>query len=301
MIIANPMYDVVFKRLMENERVAKFFIGTLMEQTIESLELRPQEFTYQDKSTILSVFRLDFIALIQDDEGNRKKVLIEIQKTRNQADVMRFRNYLAEQYKKKDLVDDDDLILPIVSIFILGFNLPEINSACIHVERQYRDMVEDKILTEKSEFIEQLTHDTFIVQALRIGKRYQTRLDRLLSLFEQDNFIDDSKIVKEFTYEAEEEEIKMMAEILYYTGTDPESRKNIEAEKEAWRTVNALIESNEKELRASFRKAQKEIEEQEKLIEEEKKKNEEQERKNEEQARLIEELKEQLRKKDEKK
>ncbi len=28
MVIANPIYDVVFKRMMENERVAKFFIGT---------------------------------------------------------------------------------------------------------------------------------------------------------------------------------------------------------------------------------------------------------------------------------
>lgn len=30
MVIANPIYDVVFKRMMENERVAKFFIGTLL-------------------------------------------------------------------------------------------------------------------------------------------------------------------------------------------------------------------------------------------------------------------------------
>jgi hypothetical protein len=46
MIIANPIYDVVFKRLMENERAAKFFIGTLIGETIESLEAKPQEFTY---------------------------------------------------------------------------------------------------------------------------------------------------------------------------------------------------------------------------------------------------------------
>jgi hypothetical protein len=32
------MYDVVFERLMENERVAKFFIGTLLDQTIEKLD-----------------------------------------------------------------------------------------------------------------------------------------------------------------------------------------------------------------------------------------------------------------------
>ena len=41
MIIANPIYDVVFKRLMENEKVAKFFIGTLFEQSIESIEAKP--------------------------------------------------------------------------------------------------------------------------------------------------------------------------------------------------------------------------------------------------------------------
>jgi len=41
MVIANPIYDVVFKRLMENDKVAKFFIGTLLEQTIENIEVKP--------------------------------------------------------------------------------------------------------------------------------------------------------------------------------------------------------------------------------------------------------------------
>ncbi|MDR3267855.1 MAG: hypothetical protein LBT83_02160 [Tannerella sp.] len=41
---ANPIHDTVFKRLMENERVARFFIGTLPVQTIVSLEMNPQEF-----------------------------------------------------------------------------------------------------------------------------------------------------------------------------------------------------------------------------------------------------------------
>lgn len=64
MLIANPIYDVVFKRLMENERVAKFFIGTLIGQTIETVEVKPQEFTYIDQLAGLAVFRLDFIATI---------------------------------------------------------------------------------------------------------------------------------------------------------------------------------------------------------------------------------------------
>ena len=58
MVIANPIYDVVFKKMMENERVAKFFIGTLLEQVIETVEVKPQEFTYVDELAGLSLFRL---------------------------------------------------------------------------------------------------------------------------------------------------------------------------------------------------------------------------------------------------
>jgi hypothetical protein len=42
MIIANPIYDTTFKKLMENGRLSRFFIGTLLEQTIVSLEMNPQ-------------------------------------------------------------------------------------------------------------------------------------------------------------------------------------------------------------------------------------------------------------------
>ena len=107
MVIANPIYDVVFKKMMENDKVAKFFIGTLLDQTIETVEVKPQEFTYTDELAGLAVFRLDFIATIKTDTNEHKKVLIEIQKAKNQIDLMRFRNYLAEQYKKEDIVNQE--------------------------------------------------------------------------------------------------------------------------------------------------------------------------------------------------
>ena len=37
MIIANPLYGVTFKRLLENNGVAKFFIGTILDCEIVSL------------------------------------------------------------------------------------------------------------------------------------------------------------------------------------------------------------------------------------------------------------------------
>ena len=69
MIIANPIYDVVFKRLMENDRVAKFFISTLLGQKVESLELKPQEFTYTEE--------LIGVASEKDRELEEQKRLIE--------------------------------------------------------------------------------------------------------------------------------------------------------------------------------------------------------------------------------
>jgi hypothetical protein len=268
MIIANPIYDVVFKRLMENDKVAKFFISTLLEQTVETVEVKPQEFTYTNELAGLAVFRLDFIATIKTDMGEYKKVLIEIQKAKNPIDLMRFRNYLAEQYKKEDKIDNENIILPITTIYILGFKLPEIETPCIKVERNYKDLINKTTLLKKSEFVEKLTHDSFVVQVERITDRYQTRLDKLLSVFEQRNFTDDKEITKDFAHEPDIDELKTMTDILHYVGTDPKERKQIEIEQEAWRTVNAMFEEKERKYQKELEEQRKALNEKDKLIEE---------------------------------
>jgi hypothetical protein len=268
MIIANPIYDVVFKRMMENEKVAKFFIGTLLEQTVESVTVKPQEFTYTDELAGLAVFRLDFIATIKTETGELKKVLIEIQKAKNQIDLMRFRNYLGEQYKKEDSINDEKVILPITTIYILGFKLPEIPTACLKVERNYKDLINKTSIETKSDFVEKLTHDSFIVQVDRITDSYKTRLDKLLSVFEQTNFVDSNKITKEFMHETDIEEVKIITDILHHSGTNPKERKEIEDEQEAWRTVNAMFEDKEKELLKELSEKDKALDEKDKIIEE---------------------------------
>ena len=261
MVIANPIYDVVFKRMMENDKVARFFIGTLLEQTIENVEVKPQEFTYTDELAGLSVFRLDFIATIKTKTGEYKKVLIEIQKAKNEIDVMRFRNYLAEHYKKEDTINDEKVALPITTIYILGFKLPEIHTSCIKVERKYKDLINKIILEVKSNFVEKLTHDSYVVQVERITDRYSTKLDKLLSVFEQTNFVDDKKIIKEFNHTADIEEVKIMTDILHYSGTDPKEKKMIEIEQEAWRTVNAMFEDKEKKYKKELNEKDQELNE----------------------------------------
>jgi hypothetical protein len=266
MVIANPIYDVVFKKMMENERVAKFFIGTLLEKTIESVEVKPQEFTYTDELAGLAVFRLDFIATIKTSEGELKKVLIEIQKAKNQIDLMRFRNYLAEQYKKEDAINEEKVILPITTIYILGFKLPEIETPCIKVELNYKDLINKTTLDIKSDFIEKLTHDSFVVQVDRITNSYSSKLDKLLSVFEQKNFVDDKKIIKEFNHITDLEEIKILTGILHYSGTNPEEKKKIEIEQEAWRTVNAMFENEKKEFIKALNEKDQALNEKDQII-----------------------------------
>lgn len=271
MVIANPIYDVVFKRMMENDKVAKFFIGTLLEKTIESVEVKPQEFTYTDELAGISVFRLDFLATIRTENGELKKILIEIQKAKNQIDLMRFRNYLAEQYKKEDIINNENQILPITTIYILGFNLPEIDSPCLHVERNYKDLIKKEKINAKSDFVEKLTHDSYIVQVAKITNRYQTKLDKLLSVFEQTNFVDKNKIVKEFTHETDIDEVKIITEILHHSGTNPAEKKKIEIEQEAWRTVDAMTESLREKLENQIKlndKKEKELSEKDKELNE---------------------------------
>ena len=303
MRIANPIYDVVFKRLMENERVVKFFIGTLLDEEVITVSLKPQEYTITKEAKLpatitiaaLTIYRVDFVATIRLKDGSYKKVLIEIQKAHNKVDLMRFRNYLADQYKKKDEVAGRKVALPITTIYILGFNLPHIESACVTIDRQYRDRMKNKTLDVKEEFIELLTHDCHIVQVNRIDSRYQTRLDKLLSLFEQSYFINEIQTLKNYEHTIDDQDVATMADILHYLSSDAKARELLDKEAEANRTIDEWF-GEQSEIIA--RQAQA-LEQKDELLEQKDELLTEQAQALEEKERLIAELLRKLEQKDE--
>ena len=122
-----------------------------------------------------------------------------------------------------------------------------------------------------------------MVQLQRIQHKYQTRLDKLLSIFEQKGFYDESKIVKSYNHQVDEEEIKNITDVLHYLGTEPAEKKQIENEIEAWRTFDALTGG----IKEKAFELQQKVNNQEKLIEEKAKDIEEKDK-------LIEELKRKL-------
>ena len=186
--IANPIYDGAFKYLLDDNRVARFFLSVLLGEDVVDLQLRPTEHNTSIEKRCLTVFRIDFAAKVRSGDGSEKLVIIEIQKAKYATDIMRFRKYLGQQYASENIVREDPVIpraLPIFSIYLLGHKLEHIREPVIRVTREYRDVHGRAITGPREEFIESLTHDSIVVQIPLLKPSRQTDLEKLLGLFDQ--------------------------------------------------------------------------------------------------------------------
>ena len=71
MAVANPIYDVVFKYLMQNDRVARLLIGRINGLAVQSLTVSPQETAVprtpdaRAHDLPLTLLRMDFAARVR--------------------------------------------------------------------------------------------------------------------------------------------------------------------------------------------------------------------------------------------
>ena len=190
--IANPIYDVVFKYLMRDEKVAKLLLSAIIGKEVLDLEFRPTEHTLSVSET-LTVLRMDFSARIEDQEGRQELAIIELQKARMAGDIMRFRRYLGNQYANKENVFRESTgeaygtpkALPILSIYILGEPLPKVKAPVVRVNRIYTDAATGEQIHDKEEFIESLTHDSIVIQIPYLKGHRRNELEQLLAFFDQ--------------------------------------------------------------------------------------------------------------------
>ncbi|MCY4377739.1 MAG: hypothetical protein OXC31_28620 [Spirochaetaceae bacterium] len=110
MDVANPIYDVVFKYLMQDQRVARLLIGRITGLAVQSLTVSPQETAVRRTPDApghelpLTLLRMDFAARVQTRDGRERQVLIEIQKASAPTVIERFRRYLGQQIGSGDNV-----------------------------------------------------------------------------------------------------------------------------------------------------------------------------------------------------
>ena len=268
--IANPLYDVVFKQLMENNRVAAYFIESFIGEKIENLTLVTTEIpvlkwskkyekmnlTEEELERLKNhtVIRLDFAATIKTAGGDYKKVLIEIQKARDTDDVERFRQYLAENYKRKDSINKNNKSvkthIPIITIYLLGFNLSETDVIAFRIGRSYYNLIEKTSMNVKVAFAELLTHDSYMVQLGRITGKMKTRMEKVLSVFEQRYFVDSKKkTTKKYPHTTEDQTVQLMLQILEHAAADPELRAEIEEEWISHDLMNKMVGDRDKKLK----------------------------------------------------
>jgi len=266
MQIANPIYDVVFKYLMEDGKIAKLIISSIIGETISELTFLPKEFTtdlerQKSKKKIRNsktVYRLDFSAKIMTDEGF-KNVIIEIQKAKFATDIMRFRKYLGEQYSNKDTTQivqinkrKRKIGIPIVSIYFLGHRLNTTKASVIGIKRTYTDLITGKVITTKEAFIESLSHDSYVIQIPELAHKRRNELEILLSVFDQSNAIDDDQHILNIKEEDYPEKYRKIIRKLQIAIEDTEIKKKMILEdgildelEDMDREIEALTEENE--------------------------------------------------------
>ena len=189
--VANPIYDSVFKYLVEDLRIAKILISALLKKEVIEVEVRKHEYTNTTRDT-LSMFRIDFAATVREREGDVEKdrvVLIELQKTWLNTETLRFRQYLGAQYANPDNIgkeESHEFGIPMVTVYLLGHKVGDIKEPIIYAVHKAYDYYGNEV-TEgiPDPFVESLVHDSIIVQIPRLHGRVNNRLEKVLSVFDQ--------------------------------------------------------------------------------------------------------------------
>lgn len=247
--VANPIYDVVFKYLMEDERIARIILSALLKQNVVKVEVRPHEYINGKRDT-LSVFRIDFGATVRRADGTEQLILVELQKTWLPTETLRFRQYLGVHYQNPQNVTGEGRTahaLPMVAIYLLGHNVGDVEEPVLYVQHESYDS-EGRRVTKglPNPFIDSLTHDSIIVQIPRLHGQVNSRLDKVLSIFDQTNksknneqmmYIDDSL----YTGDADMEHI---VHRLLMASTDADIRQDMNVEDEYY----SIIEKQDTEI-----------------------------------------------------
>jgi hypothetical protein len=191
--------------MIEDNRVAKAFLSAIIGEEVSELDFASQERTVRVSSRKeggeddsppegsginFTVCRFDFSARIATSEGSYKTVLIELQKAKLASDIMRFRRYVGLHYQNPDNSygeGDSRKARQIYCIFLLGYDIGFPGSVVVSVDSVIRDVTTGKALSGPNEFTDSLHHRSWIVQTEQLKYHRRTDMEKLLSIFDQEN------------------------------------------------------------------------------------------------------------------
>jgi hypothetical protein len=212
MKLLNPLFDSVFKYLLEDLEVAKNLIQAIIKKEVLDLIPAPQEASdveLKHKYSQIGMIRQDYVAIIKtlSDTGKEEieKVMIEVQKSPIAPEISRFRNYLSDKYRKKSSLGKEEKYLTIKTIYLIEEVFNSKLPAVLGRRGVYYDELENQQYSgEKDEIVELFNHDSWFIQTELLPSEFKDELMYILSVFAplfrkspKDRFIDipDDKIL----------------------------------------------------------------------------------------------------------
>jgi len=247
--IANPIYDSVFKYLMEDERIAKTLLSALIKREIVDIKMRPNEYANTTKDNI-AMFRIDFAAKVREANGEEKMILIELQKTWVETETLRFRQYLGAQYANPANMRPEEkrqYAFPIITIYLMGHRVGDIDVPVLYVGRNFRDYDGNEVTHGIPDpFVDSLTHESIIVQIPFLKGQKNNRLERILDVFCQDRKDRDNMQILNVDEEMmeEDEEMRRIVTRLLSAASDSQVRHSMNIEEE----INTALENRDTEI-----------------------------------------------------
>ena len=184
MIIANPIYDVVFKYLLEDIEIAHELLSTILGVRLSHFSVKPREVL---QATIIkdnAKFQLDFNARIDLPNEKQQTLSIEVIKVKKKRGISGF---------PKDLSEIQGNSSKKIIVYILGFKLEGVEASVLKIkaEGKYIDVVNQKKVQTDNKFISYLPQGSCIIQIPRVKLKQQNILEQVLEIFSQDYWVDD--------------------------------------------------------------------------------------------------------------
>ena len=242
--VANPLYDAVFKYLMEDDRIAKTILTALLKKKVIDVKIRRNEYANLTRRESISMFRIDFAATVLDEDNKPHLMLIEFQKTWLPTETLRFRRYLALQYNNEENMlkeEHEKYAIPMVAIYLLGHCIGKIEEPVIYVNHHAYNYDGKKVEEGIPDpFVESLQHDSIIVQIPLLHGRVNNRLEKVLCLFDQTNVADNKKVIKVDDKQFEgDNDMEYIVRRLQSAAADPDMRYQMNAEDEFFKELEA--------------------------------------------------------------
>ena len=128
--------------------------------------------------------------------------------------------------------------------------MDNIQNAVVKINREYKDAITQEVIQVKEDFVELLTHDTYLIQIRKLTGQTRTKLERVLQIFSPEFRTEDPHQL-DFQGDINDPLVRKMIDRLGRAIANEEIRDKMDVEDEIYRIFERELQklSSEKDKR----------------------------------------------------